>query len=71
MPTCSGLPPPGCKSCCCLQANIEEALGTALLGRAVFYGQSEVTALLEVSWQGRGVIAEVRMACALVPEPAL
>lgn len=31
------------------QAEIDAALGTALLGRAAFYGQSEITALLESS----------------------
>lgn len=30
------------------QARIDEALGADLLGRVVFYGQSDITALLEV-----------------------
>lgn len=30
------------------QADINQHLGAALLGRTVFYGQSEITALLEV-----------------------
>lgn len=38
------------------QARIDEALGADLLGRVVFYGQSDITALLEVGgWPGRKV----------------